>query len=350
MGLMVVTFENESLPPLELIVDTGTRGSLPWLFSASGARRRGFDHSLMGVWFSEEEAARGFAAGPLVIGHRGVRLYEERSAGERQPYTMGGVADGLVGLRAFSNEWLIELDFEQRVIGLHNRRGFTHPRGGAEIPLSYDFGIPVLEARCEASCGRSPVELLVDTGFVGDVLLFRESAAPAPHERGVPVIDFGRHKDCRAYRGRLTLGSFQLDEVLFAVCPKRPEDRTAGYLGVGVLSRFRVILDTERDRMILEPSKNLHRRTEWDMLGVWWRSRTPPLPRRVRWARPGFAAAKAGLLAGDIVLSINGRDTSELPEWELMDAARGAWGMTLTFRIRRGEKEQDLPVKLKPMI
>jgi hypothetical protein len=356
---MVVTFENESLPPLELMLDTGYGGNRPWLASENAARKRGFQqlsrYAGKGAWtgwLPKGESARGFAAGPILIGHRGVRVLDELFRGRRRPHLVSYVADGLVGLRSFSDEWVTELDFDRRVIALHERRGFTYAGRGGEIPLSYDrHGRPVIEARCEAPpCGTSAIELLVDTGFVGDVLLFRESAAPAPHERAAPVIHFGRQRDCRAYRGRLSLGSFELEDVLFAVCARGGRPRTAGLLGVGVLSRFRVIFDTERDRMILEPTKNLQRRTEWDMLGIRWRPRIPPLPRRVSSVRAGSAAAKANLLVKDVVVSINGRDTSELAEWELWEIARGAWGRTLTFRIRRDDKEREVTVKLKPMI
>ncbi len=359
-GLPVITFQHARLPPLELGLDTGYGRSRPMLASESIARRSEFHrltHHLLGfhwrsaAWGPKRESSARFAAGPVSLGYQGVRVLNERFR-SRSPFRLlANVADGLIGLHSFADSWVTEFDFDRRVIALYQRPGFTYAGKGAEITLSYDHGgRPMIEARCEPPvCGTKPIELLVDTGFVGDVMLLRETAAPAPQEPAAPVIDFHHHKGCRAHRGRLTLGSLELEEILFAVCPKGAYGEYGPLLGAGVLSRFRVIFDTDRHRMILEPGKNVHRRSEWNMLGVWWRPE-PGWPPRLVSVPPGSLGEKPDLLVGDVVLSINGRDASKLAEWELWEAATGAWGMTLTFRIRRGEKEQEVTVRLKPMI
>jgi len=60
----------------------------------------------------------------------------------------------------------------------------------------------------------------------------------------------------------------------------------------------------------------------------------PPVPPIVSGLRPGYPAAKAGLLQGDTVVSINGE---KIGDWmAIRDAVRGSGGRPLLFEVKRG--------------
>src|SRR5262249_1480903 len=65
--------------------------------------------------------------------------------------------------------------------------------------------------------------------------------------------------------------------------------------------------------------------------------------------RPGSPAADAGLLAGDVLLAVDGQPTSNLTLPELRKMMRHD-GAEHVLRVRRQDKQMDLRVKLRRLI
>ena len=61
----------------------------------------------------------------------------------------------------------------------------------------------------------------------------------------------------------------------------------------------------------------------------------------------GFPAQKAGLIAGDVILEVNGIDTYKKPTSEVSDLLKGQPGTEVVMKIKRYGQEKPMEIKLK---
>lgn len=61
----------------------------------------------------------------------------------------------------------------------------------------------------------------------------------------------------------------------------------------------------------------------------------------------GFPAQKAGLIAGDVILEVNGIDTYKKPTSEVSDLLKGQPGTDVVMKIKRYGQDKPLEIKLK---
>lgn len=61
----------------------------------------------------------------------------------------------------------------------------------------------------------------------------------------------------------------------------------------------------------------------------------------------GSPAEKAGLLAGDIVLAVDGEDITGVPEWEVISMIRGPEGSTVTLTVLHPDDEEVVDIDIE---
>jgi C-terminal processing protease CtpA/Prc len=89
--------------------------------------------------------------------------------------------------------------------------------------------------------------------------------------------------------------------------------RGAGNIGGGVLRRFKVIFDYSRGRAVFEPNDRFHEPDERDLSGIGLAAEGTNFDTiRVRRVLEDSAAARAGIRAGDLLLSVDGRQAHEV--------------------------------------
>ena len=172
--------------------------------------------------------------------------------------------DGILGADFF-RDLVIVIDYRKKLIDLYDPSSYKYSGRGETIPLEIEPGFTFVRAKITGPRGR-PVaaRLVLDTGGGMDVALNQTFSNKHKLFSGVKVLK--TFTDCGAggwAKNTASLGllrSLQLGGVnikdpagMFFQVPEIPD--SDGILGDTILSRFKVIFDYSRSRMILEKQK-----------------------------------------------------------------------------------------------
>jgi hypothetical protein len=275
--------------------------------------------------------------------------------------TAGRHLDVIVG-----HPWLARtvatIDYTNQRLELRPAEGWEYRGDGAVIPVTFEDGHPYVTARVTLP-GGAPIEgrFVLDTGNVGALILgpefvteHRVLESVGPTVQGLARGVGGQSMNPVGRVERLELGGFALERPVTTFRTPGPGQisapGSAGNIGGAILSRFTVILDYSRKRMILEPNARLRDPFEYDMSGLRLRAEGRDLERivvaRVQEQTPGEAA---GLREGDAIESVDGRPSGEiglplLREWLRTD------GKELRLGVRRGDARLDVTLRTRRLI
>lgn len=253
--------------PLKFIFDTGAS------FSVINSQRA----AELGL--KPQGDVRGNATGGAVHGSytKGVSLSVQGAEVSDQliasmPFSTppGFEFDGVIGCD-FINHFVVEIDYQNKVMNLYNPRTYAYSGKGEVIPLILAAGSTPLVSTKIILEGRAPVEakLEVDTGADGTFVINspfvrKQKLAEAMSETaqsnnngagGEQTLLVGHAK--AVHLGRLVfdnppVGLSQDTEGSGA------SEENDGVIGGEIFRRFKVILDYSRKRMILEPNSSFN--------------------------------------------------------------------------------------------
>jgi hypothetical protein len=266
------------------------------------------------------------------------------------PHALGRDIDGIVG-GEFIKQFVFELDYQARLIRLHDRASFAYGGRGETLPLEFDSNDqPVLKA-IVTPAGERALErkFLLDTGsglalalhspFVTEqnLLNSQSKTIPAIGIAGVGGRSIGRLGRVLA----LQIGSFTIKNpiTLFSVdkMGSFANRSLAGNIGLQIASRFRMFLDYRGRRIILEPSGTFDEPFDRAFSGIALRAEGPDYRTfRIREVLEESPATDAGLTAGDIIAAIDGVPADQLTLAAISELFEKAVAYALT--IRRGER------------
>ena len=256
--------------PLRFVLDTGAGGAGASLMN--GAVADSLNLNIVG-----RVQVRGAGSGPAVevpiaggvkfdIG--GMQLTGGRMSVHRATPGMEGLSagrDGVIGRPVFAN-LVVEIDWERKVVKLHDPAKFSYAGKGTTLPLTFDeMGRPYTAASVTTEDNKVvPVNLIVDTGGSHNLSVEIGSGNPLKAPAGATKIVLGRGAsgEFTGYAGQVKefqLAGFALKDVP-AIYPDESygsalREGRHGNLGGGILRRFKIIYDYSRKRMIVEPNK-----------------------------------------------------------------------------------------------
>lgn len=180
--------------------------------------------------------------------------------------------DGIVGRLVFDS-CVATLDFDREVLTLTRPRSFEAPEGWVMTELTIEDGVPVVEATAEFEGGRSvPLRLFADLGSREPLMLLTRPGRGIVPPEGAPreFIGSSAYGEVHGRRGRLAalhIAGFELPglEAAFVDPGSGPELGPSGIdgnVGIQVLSRFNIVLDYGRHRLLLKPRALAAGRTE----------------------------------------------------------------------------------------
>jgi PDZ domain/Aspartyl protease len=301
-----------------------------------------------------------FTVGPLAYRSERVPLVDfdelDRFSGRH--------TDGLVG-REFLARYVVAIDPTSRTLTAYEPKSFAYHGRGTAFPVEIAVGGPVLKALVRMP-GRPPLgaRILLDAPHAGPVVLTTpfvdRHQLLEPAQQLTPKLVaaglMGVGGESAQLLGRalaLEIGpyAFASPVVFFsrAKAGTLAASEIDGLIGSQILNRFRVFYDCPHGRVILEPGPRLAEPLPHDMSGLRLRAQTVALESiEVVRVAEGSPAAAAGVEAGDLLLSIDGRPArpTEFPEVR----ARFEQAGPVRLELLRGAVKKTVTLELRPRI
>ena len=173
--------------------------------------------------------------------------------------------DGVTGYSLFGS-YVVEINYDDSVVTLHDPEGFDPPGGSEWIPITFrDNMIPWIEAVVDVRGeGEIPVSLYIylASGEAVELLVRDEMKFKLPDTLEEHYLGRGLGGDIWGHEGRiplLELGPYSLRDVRAAFAPAEVRSKQPGADGVlanDALRRFNIIFDYHSRRLYLRPNSS----------------------------------------------------------------------------------------------
>jgi hypothetical protein len=282
---------------------------------------------------------------------------------EKTGETGGRAVDGVIGYSLFSR-YVVEIDYQSKVVNLYEPAAYQYAGGGESIPLNILSNLPFARVQIPLASGK-PLEgrFIVDLGAGRFVLILNAPLVAANNLLAVPQKTItepgarGVGGEVKLIVGRwssLQLGHFTLTDPVIHFAQDRKGAFASsdfnGVIGGELLRRFKVIFDYAHKRMILEPNDGFADRFDYDMSGIRIRGEGPDFKElKVFRLVDNSPATEAGLREGDLISAIDGRPAVELSLTEISKMFKQE-GKECILDIIRGEEKKQVKLKLRRLI
>ncbi|MCM3869436.1 MAG: aspartyl protease family protein [Pyrinomonadaceae bacterium] len=270
----------------------------------------------------------------------------------------GNDFDGIIG-GDFIKQFVVEVDYQARLLKLHDKTQFKYAGPGESIPIQLDGqGHPILEAEI-TPIDSKPIrgKFVLDLGSGGALALHSPFVAdnrllegPTKTIRAIGVGGAGGQANGRMGRvAELKIGNFKISNPTTLFSEDKggafASSRLAGNIGQRIAGKFRLFLDYANQRIIFESTKSFPEPFDHAVSGIALRAEDKDFKTfRITDVLENSPAAEAGLLKDDVILNVDGKPHTELTITRINELFEHPNKYEVT--IRRGE--QTLKVTLAP--
>jgi len=239
---------------------------------------------------------------------------------------LGTDVHGILGYELFSR-FIVEINYDKKVMTLTLPDRFKPKRKFQTIPIRIEDTKPYVTAQVVLNDqSQLTAKLLVDSGASHGLLL-----EPSSDERIVPPANYvsssigrGLGGDIVGKVGRiqsLTLGTFKFQDIVarfpdpnsYFDSLKIGSTARNGAIGGEVLSRMTVIFNFPKEEMYIKRASEFRKAFHFNLSGLTVKAKGSALSTyEVTDVRKLSVGDRAGIQAGDIVMSINGIDAANL--------------------------------------
>ena len=263
---------------------------------------------------------------------------------------------GMIGYELFKR-LVAKIDYEARTLTLTDPTLWRADGAGTAVPFVFNGTVPEVEGAIDGIPGSFDI----DTGSRTSIGLY----SPFVLRHGLrgrfsPTIETvtgwglgGPSRGTVARVRRMRVGSIALADVVVDMSLQTQGalsySAPAGSIGSGLLKRFAVTFDYQRQRIHLAPNAHVNERDAYDRSGLW-----------INQARQGFKivaiverspAATAGLQEGDTITAIDGISATAVSLGNLRDRLRdSAPGTDIKLTIARERRTLVVALRLRDLI
>lgn len=262
----------------------------------------------------------------------------------------------------FLDKYIVKVDYPTRHIQLFAPDAMIKTTGTV-VPIHFVLNHLHIKSLLNFGGKEREVETLVDTGATNCGLSrsFLDKH-PVPStvkttEKGIIGGGVGGFDEGRFARvDSVSLGDLKVSNFVTSL-----NEGTGGALGSGasfdfllageVLKRMNVLFDYPHKRVVFQPTEDLNKPFEADKTGLRILARADDLHTyEVAGVLPKSSAEEAGLQTGDRLISVDGRDVSDMSLNELREEFRSATKADWKIIYRRGDRVGAALVKAKSII
>lgn len=276
---------------------------------------------------------------------------------------LGMEIHGILGADLF-NRFAIHVNYRKRRLKLTDPNLIKSPAGYTEIPVEirqnkgyihtilYNEWLQPQLAKLMVDCGASLAFLF---NYPGDGEN-EEETYPYFSTYIESEIGIGLSGAIPGYIGRLHsahLSTFIFNDIIVSAVPYTKNaafflDERDGLIGGEMLSRFHIWYNFPLEKLYVRPSRSYSKPFRYDMSGILWTGRRndehQPVVKQIV---AGSAAEKAGIQAGDEIITINGKASEGMSNAELYELMKSKEGRTLQLLLNREDKPIRVRLKLK---
>ena len=239
---------------------------------------------------------------------------------------LGTDVHGILGYELFSR-FIIEVDYDKKMLTFMLPKNFRKKRKFQSIPIKIEDTKPYVTTSIVLSDGTQlSAKLLVDSGASHGLMLepTSDTRIVVPSEVVSSVIGRGLGGEITGKVGRiqsLKLGTYEIKHVIanfpdpnsYFDSLKLGATQRNGAIGGEVLSRFTVIFNFPDEEIYLKKNSSFKKKFHYNLSGLTVKAKGSRLNVfEVTEVRRTSAADAAGVVAGDLIESINGISTSNL--------------------------------------
>lgn len=274
---------------------------------------------------------------------------------------MGQDFDGIIGSE-FIKEFVVEIDYQARVIKLHDKKEFKYSGTGESIPVDLNVGghgsgHPILEAEVTPIDGK-PIrsKFVLDIGSSGALVLHSpfvaEHRLPGPNMKTIKAFGAGAGGNIAGQIGRvaeLKIGRFKINNPTAMFSSDKggafANEHLAGNIGAQITSKFRLFLDYGNNRIIFEPSAWFDEPFDRASVGLNLEAEGNDYRTfRVKGVLENSPASEAALQIDDIITAIDGRPAADLT----LSTINGMFQKPVAYKLTIKRGEQTLNVTITP--
>jgi hypothetical protein len=262
---------------------------------------------------------------------------------------------GILGVDIF-NRYVVGINYQKKTLTLKNPDTFTAPKDYTPIPLEVYNNKAYFKSEISSATGeKKPSKLMIDCG-ASLALMFNNISEKSGDfsffsQYVVADIGVGLSGNIPGKVGRLNecdFGGFTFKNIPTSVVDLGLNDEFLlnerdGLIGSNILSRFNIWYDFHHGFMYLSPNNRYSEAFQYDRCGVTWDpAKITKGVMILKQVINGSPAAKAGLLPGDLILSINGKRIAFFDNPALNNLFRDPKIDAITFEILRDFKKLEV--------
>ena len=353
-NLIVLPLVINNQLPLKFILDTGVRTAilteksysdilgLPYSRQLSIASPGG-EH-LLTAYIANDVS---FYIPPGVRGRGHALLVLEKDYLELRNF-LGAEVHGVLGYELFSR-FVILINYQEKYIELMDPAKFKVKRKYQQLPITVEDTKPFIKATVDLNGKKKEVKLLIDTGASHSMILdpYSDEEIRVPEKNIPAVIGRALGGEITGKIGRiegLTLGKYNLERVIanypdpnsYMDTLKASSVIRNGSLGGEVLNRFTVIFNYAGNKLYLRHNSGFKKPFQTNMCGISVKAKGSRLKTfEVIEVRTNSPAADAGVMEGDLLVSINGKPSTGYDLNEITGELSSKPGRKLAIEINR---------------